>query len=310
MLSRGAICSVALLAVLTASNAAAQPAPDPNIVVTGEREPPTDRQITEQARNISIIGDPLDNPLPRFEDWVCPGVLGLKEDAAAYIIERLRYNAEQFGLRLAKDDGSCEPNLIVAFVEDPQNQLVQLAKSQGYMLAGLAVAGDVGDSALQAISSYLVIYAAMNLGVFAVIIAVARKTRSGDIASYGGLFEYAPGLAVSMAVFLFSLAGIPPLAGWYAKFAIFSVTVEADNWIGYSLAVAIAINSVIALFYYANIARQMFMNPAPDGDTTRIRVPFSLVAALAITVVATVGLGVFPRAVTQITEVSLLAVGG
>lgn len=180
----------------------------------------------------------------------------------------------------------------------------------GYMIAGLAVAGDVGDSALQAISTYLVIYAAMNLGVFAIIIAVARKTRSGDIASYGGLFEYAPGLAVSMVVFLFSLAGIPPLAGWYAKFAIFKVTVEADSWIGYSLAVAIAINSVIALFYYANIARQMFMNPVPDGDTTRIRVPFSLVAALVLTVVATVGLGVFPRAVTQITEVSLLAVGG
>ena len=139
MLSRGAICSVALLAVLTASNAAAQPAPDPNIVVTGEREPPTDRQITEQARNISIIGDPLDNPLPRFEDWVCPGVLGLKEDAAAYIIERLRYNAEQFGLRLAKDDGSCEPNLIVAFVDDAQNQLVELARNNGYMLAGLSV---------------------------------------------------------------------------------------------------------------------------------------------------------------------------
>lgn len=180
----------------------------------------------------------------------------------------------------------------------------------GYMLAGLAVAGDVGDQALQAISSYLVIYAAMNLGVFAVIIAVARKTRSGDIASYGGLFEYAPGLAVAMVVFLFSLAGIPPLAGWYAKFAIFQVTVEANSWIGYSLAVVVAVNSVIALFYYANIARQMFMNPAPDGDTTRIRVPFSLVAALVITVVATVALGVYPRAVTQITEVSLLAAGG
>ncbi|QGG93824.1 NADH-quinone oxidoreductase subunit N [Actinomarinicola tropica] len=180
----------------------------------------------------------------------------------------------------------------------------------GYILCGLAVAGDVGDQALQAIATYLVIYAAMNLGVFAIIIAVARKTRSGDIASYGGLFEYAPGLAVSMVVFLFALAGIPPLAGWYAKFAIFKVTVEANSWIGYSLAVAVAINSVIALFYYANIARQMFMNPVPDGDTTRIRVPFSLVAALVITVAATVALGVYPRAVTHLTEVSLLAGAG
>ena len=58
----------------------------------------------------------------------------------------------------------------------------------------------------------------MNLGAFAVIIAVARKTRSGEIDSFGGLFEYAPGLTVLMTFFLFSLAGIPPLAGWFAKF--------------------------------------------------------------------------------------------
>ncbi|MBK5223641.1 MAG: NADH-quinone oxidoreductase subunit N [Acidimicrobiia bacterium] len=180
----------------------------------------------------------------------------------------------------------------------------------GYMLAALAVAGEVGDTALQAISTYLVFYAAMNLGAFAVIIAVARKTRSGHTQSYGGLFEYAPGLAVSMGVFLFSLAGIPPFGGWYAKLAVFKVTVEADTWIGYSLAIAVAVNSVIALYYYANIARQMFMNPVPDGDTTPIKVPFSLAAAVAITVIATVGLGVLPNLVAEITEVSLLAAGG
>jgi hypothetical protein len=118
---------------------AAQPVPDPNIVVRGEREPPTEREIVEQARNISIVGDPLDNPLPRFEDWICPGVLGLKDDAAAYIIERLRYNAEQYNLRLAPNDGSCKPNLIVAFIDDAQNALVELARNNGYMLAGLSV---------------------------------------------------------------------------------------------------------------------------------------------------------------------------
>src|SRR5688572_8350563 len=89
MLSRAFACTLAVLAVSgLGPPAAAQPAPDPNIVVTGEREPPTEREVAEQARNISIIGDPRDNPLPRFEDWICPGVLGLKDDAAAYIIER------------------------------------------------------------------------------------------------------------------------------------------------------------------------------------------------------------------------------
>lgn len=134
-------CAALAAALISTVPAAAQTAPasDPNIVVTGEREPANEAQVTEQARNISIIGSPLDNPLPRFEGWICPGVLGLKADAAAFVIQRIRYNAEQYSLRLAEDDGTCEPNLIVAFVDDAQNQLVQLAKSQGYMLAGLSI---------------------------------------------------------------------------------------------------------------------------------------------------------------------------
>jgi hypothetical protein len=129
------------LALAFSAGLAAQPVPDsdPDILVTGEREPPTDGEVVEQARNISIIGSPLDNPLPRFEDRLCPGVLGLKSDAAAYVIDRIRYNAEQFGLRLAEDDGTCEPNLIVAFLDDAQNQLVELAHRRGYMLAGLSI---------------------------------------------------------------------------------------------------------------------------------------------------------------------------
>lgn len=128
-------------AALLASPAAAQTAPatDPNIVVTGEREPATAREIAEQARHISIIGSPLDNPLPRFADRVCPGVQGLKDEDAAYIIQRIRYNADQFGVRLHKDDGKCQPNFIVMFVEDAQGQIAQLARRQGYMLAGMSV---------------------------------------------------------------------------------------------------------------------------------------------------------------------------
>ncbi|HSL56401.1 MAG TPA: NADH-quinone oxidoreductase subunit N [Acidimicrobiales bacterium] len=183
----------------------------------------------------------------------------------------------------------------------------------GYMLAALAVAGanpEIGDQALSAVVTYLLIYAPMNLGAFAVIIAVARKTRSGDLSSYGGLFQYAPGLAVAMTIFLFSLAGIPPLAGWFAKLEVFRVVVAADSGAGYALAVAVAINSVIALYYYANIARQMFMNPVPDGDTTPVRVPFALSTALVITAVATVVFGIVPGVITHFSDVSLLAAGG
>jgi hypothetical protein len=132
----GLVLALSLTSPLAAQDA--QPT-DRQIVVTGEREPATEAEVTEQARNISIVGSPIDNPLARFEDRVCPGVLGLREDAAEYINQRIRYNAEQFDLRIAPDDGTCEPNLIVAFIDDAQNALVDLARQNGYMLAGLSV---------------------------------------------------------------------------------------------------------------------------------------------------------------------------
>ena len=96
-----------------------------------------------------------------------------------------------------------------------------------------------------------------------------------------------------MTVFLFSLAGIPPMGGWLAKFVIFKSLVEPDLTVGgVSLAVVVAVNSVIALYYYANVAKEMWMRPVPDGDRTAIRVPFSLGAALALSVVFTIAFGV------------------
>ena len=163
----------------------------------------------------------------------------------------------------------------------------------GFILAPLAVVGTNPQGALRAVITYLLIYAAMNLGAFAVVLAVARKTRSAEIESWGGLFEYAPGLTVLMTVFLFSLAGIPPLGGWLAKFVVFRSLLEPDiTFGGVTLAVVVAVNSVIALYYYANVAREMWMRPVPDGDRTAIRVPFSLGAALAISVAVTIVFGV------------------
>ena len=136
----------------------------------------------------------------------------------------------------------------------------------------------------------------MNLGAFAVVIAVARKTRSGEIASYGGLFQYAPGLTVLMTIFLFSLAGVPPLAGWLAKLVIFRAVLDAGTPAAVSLGVVLAVNSVIALFYYASIAKEMWMNPVPDGDTTVVRVPPPLFAALGLTTVVVIAVGIYPQA--------------
>ena len=171
----------------------------------------------------------------------------------------------------------------------------------GFILMPLAVAGTngVAASSLRAVVVYLVIYAATNLGAFAVIIAVSRKTRSGEISSFGGLFGYAPGLGVMMTIFLASLAGIPPLGGWFGKFGAFKSLLDAGNGWGYSLAVIGAINTVIAASYYVTVMREIWMKPAPDGDVTPIRTPASLQAALAITTIATIVFGVVPGLISR-----------
>lgn len=180
----------------------------------------------------------------------------------------------------------------------------------GFMLAPLAVAGESAasaDNAVSAVVTYLVIYAAMNLGAFGVIIAVSRKTRSGELATFDGLFGYAPVLAVSMTLFLASLAGIPPLGGWFAKFSVFtSLTTPGTGW-GYALAVIAAINAVIAFGYYGRLALRMWAEDPHLGDRSPIRVPVALVSAVAITLVLTLAFGVNPGWVTHFTDVSLLA---
>ncbi len=180
----------------------------------------------------------------------------------------------------------------------------------GYMLAPLAVAGEslaTADDALGAIVTYLAIYAAMNLGAFAVIIAVARRTASAQIDTYKGLFSYAPGLAVAMTMFLMALAGIPPLGGWFAKFEIVLAVISPGTPWGVALGVVVAINSVIALYYYARIASYMWVDSPPAGaNTAPITTPASVSAALVLTGAATLAFGVAPQWVGRFTDVSLV----
>ncbi len=181
----------------------------------------------------------------------------------------------------------------------------------GFMIAPLAVIGDAGKDVLTAVIVYLIVYTAMNLGAFAIVVAVARRTESGEIDSYRGLFQYSPALAVLMTVFLFALAGIPPLGGWVAKFVIFRALLSAGTFWGAALAVLVAVNSVVALFYYAGVARQMWFQDAPEGETRAIKVPVSLTAALGISVLGTLACGIQPGLVTHFGDgANLAATGG
>jgi len=180
----------------------------------------------------------------------------------------------------------------------------------GYMLVPFAVAGDNPDatrSALTAIIVYLLIYGAMNLGAFAVVIAVARKTRSGEIASFGGLFSYAPGLTVLMSAFLFSLAGIPPLGGWFAKLVIFRAVLDSGTPAAVVLGVVLSVNSVIGLYYYANVAREMWMRPVPDDDRTPVQVGTPIGVALVITSVTTLVIGIVPNLFAHVGDLASLS---
>jgi len=197
-----------------------------------------------------------------------------------------------------------------------QNNIVRLlaysgVAQGGFMLVPFAVAAEAPARAFEAVVIYLAIYAFMNLGAFTVVLAVARKTRSGEIDSYGGLFQYAPGLAVAMTVFLAALAGIPPAGGWFAKFGLFRALLDAGGSWAAALGVIVAINTVIAFAYYARVLVQMWFQSTPDGDERPIVVTGSLRAALAVTIVATMAFGVLPGLVGHFGEVSVLsALGG
>ena len=179
----------------------------------------------------------------------------------------------------------------------------------GFMLAALSVAGEstaVADTSVAAVVTYLIIYAAMNLGAFAVLLTVARRTASAELKSFDGLFQWSPALAIVMTVFLASLAGIPPLGGWFAKFGVFSALIEADVWWGYVLAGLAAVNTVIAFGYYGKLASRMWFEDAPtEFDTAPIKVPFALQAALGITTLATIAFGVYPAMITHFSDVDV-----
>lgn len=180
----------------------------------------------------------------------------------------------------------------------------------GFILAPLSVFGISARSShdvLIAVVTYVIIYTIVNLGAFAVIIAVSRRTGTGEIASWGGLFNYAPALAVSMAAFLFALGGIPIAAGWFAKFQAFTAVVSGDDWLGYTMGVVMAINSVIALGYYLSLMRVMFMDDVPDGDVTPIRVPVTLGVVVGAALVFTLVVGIFPGLVSDLAEGATLA---
>ncbi len=204
-------------------------------------------------------------------------------------------------------------NLLALRQENIVRMLAYSSISQGgFVLMPLAFVNEAPAAVLQAVVIYLLIYAFTNLGAFAVVIAVSRKTRSGDIASFGGLIRYAPGMAVLLTIFLASLAGVPPLGGWFAKFNAFRAVLDAGTSSAYVLALIGAVNTAIAVGYYLRVMRVMWMDDVPLGDETPVVTPSPVAAALAITAAGTIVLGVLPGLVLRFGDLADLtgALGG
>ena len=165
----------------------------------------------------------------------------------------------------------------------------------GYMLLGLIAYassdGAAGMDGIKGILIYLLVYTFMNLGAFAVVTSLRQRDVIGDeIDDIAGLYSRAPVEAVLMLVFLLSLAGIPPLAGFYGKYFIFLSLMETGHYALASLAVLYA---VFGLYYYMRIANAMFMRQAVDKEP--VRAGGAMWAALTVTGLATLVIGVYPE---------------
>jgi NADH-quinone oxidoreductase subunit N len=138
------------------------------------------------------------------------------------------------------------------------------------MIALLDINPGEAQRALGALCFYIAVYLFMNLGAFAVVAFLRNAMRSEEIADYAGLVRRSPGVVVCFSIMLLSLLGLPPLAGFSAKFVIFYPLLPAQLWL---LLVIGLLNTVLSLFYYLRVVKVMALDPEPED---RLPVEFSL----------------------------------
>ena len=192
-----------------------------------------------------------------------------------------------------------------------QTQVVRLLAYSGIAQAGYIllpfalVSGDhaVNRSAFTACVAYILIYAIMNIGAFAVSVAVSRREPALLITDFAGLVRRAPLLAVGMTAFMISLAGVPPTGGFWAKILIFQAAIERGG-LGPWLAVIMLANSVISVAYYFAVPKQMIFEPAVDDS--RMRSPALVNAVVFLALVGIVAVFVFPNPIAHAAQISTL----
>jgi NADH-quinone oxidoreductase subunit N len=164
----------------------------------------------------------------------------------------------------------------------------------GYMLLGVMAHGVTG---LGSLVYYVITYAVTTLGAFGVVAVVQQQTGGDRLSDFAGLSRRYPGLAIPMMVFILSLAGIPPLAGFFGKFYIFSELLRVGTpgsgllWL---VILAIAL-SAVSLYYYLQVLKQIFVVPAPAETPAAVPAPITQQVILSLLAIGIVLLGCFPE---------------
>jgi NADH-quinone oxidoreductase subunit N len=174
-----------------------------------------------------------------------------------------------------------------------------MAVAAAVHLVGVDAVG--AGEALAALLFYLVVYVFMNLGAFAIVAFVRNAIASEEIADYAGMIRSAPATSVALTVILVSLIGLPPLAGFVGKFAIFAALVQAGGPWMIALLVIAGINTAVSLVYYLRVAKVVCIDPEP---ATRRPLALGLLPALYVLVIAlpVVIFGIFPGPVLDLAR--------
>ena len=172
----------------------------------------------------------------------------------------------------------------------------------GYVLMGVVAGTPRGVSAMLI---YLLIYTFMQLGAFAIIVMMRRQDVAGDeLKDFSGLSFRHPMAAFAMLLFMLSLGGIPPTAGFMGKFWLFGAAIDAGYvW----LAIIGVLNSAISLYYYIRIVVFMYLKREATGSEPAFTAPLAMVVGVAV--VATIVLGVYPRLLFEVAEASARTLG-
>jgi len=156
----------------------------------------------------------------------------------------------------------------------------------GYLLAALAVLSDQG---LIAILIYFAVYMVMNLGAFLVVIIIRNKINSEELSDYDGLGYSMPLMGVSLGVFLISLTGLPPTAGFIGKLYIFLALLDAKMIV---LSVIMVLNSVVSLYYYIRVLKHMFLNK-PKEEVAQVKFPLAENIYASVLAVVVIFFGIY-----------------